>query len=155
MDNLDLDKKVKWYHGVLLYLSWFVTVVLAFVIIFMARTAIRTLYLYFVLNEWVGQAVAALFEKVLIVIVGLVILIFIVFTQDYFYKSLAKNLFLKRVLRILGIELLVIFIFNTFIVIPKCFSPERVNLLVLIGLELIAGIVLTIFSFRSNEVKSS
>ncbi len=150
-----MDKKVKWYHGVLLYLSWFVTVVLAFVIIFMARTAIRTLYLYFVLNEWVGQAVAALFEKVLIVIVGLVILIFIVFTQDYFYKSLAKNLFLKRVLHILGIELLVIFIFNTFIVIPKCFSPERVNLLVLIGLELIAGIVLTIFSFRSNEVKSS
>lgn len=155
MDDFDLEKKTKWYQGILLYLSWLATVALAFIILFMARTAIRILSLDFILNGWVGQAIAGLFEKILIVIVGLVILGFIVFTQDYFYKALAKNLLLKRVLRILGIELLIIFIFNTLLIVHKCFSPEGINLLVLIGLELIVGVVLTIFSFRSNKVKSS
>jgi hypothetical protein len=154
MNDLASDKKIRWYHWTLSYLSWIVTVASAFIIFFMARTAIRILSFDFIRKEWMEQGVAVLFEKVIIIIVGLVILGFIVFVQDYFYKALEKNLLLKRVLRILGIELLIIFLLNIFIVIPQCFSPEGINLLLLIGAELIVGVVLTIFSFRSNEVKS-
>ena len=136
-----------------MYFSWGVSVVFAFIIFFMARTAVRVLLFDFVLNEWISQAVATLIEKVLVVIVGLVILSFIVLVQDYFYKALGKNILLKRILRILGIELLIIFAFNAFIAIPKCFSPEGINLLLLIGFELLSAIILIVSSFRSSEVK--
>ncbi len=153
MDELGLDKRIKWYHTVLFYLSWALSVVFGIVIFFMARTVLRMLFFNFVLNEWIGQAVATLFDKVFVVVVGVAILGFIVFVQDYFYKGLIKNVFFKRVLRVLGIELLIVFISNVLIAIPKFSSPEKASLLLLIGAELLTGTVLIIFSFLANEVK--
>jgi hypothetical protein len=152
MDDIASDKKIKWYHWLFSYLSWFLTVALGFVIFFMVRTTIRIVLFDFIMKEWLEQGVAIFFEKFLVLIAGLVILGFIVFIQDYFYRALAQNLLLKRLLRVLGIELLVVFVFNAFIVVPKYFSSGGMNLLLLIGFELAAGVFLLIFSFRYNKM---
>lgn len=154
MDDLDLDKKIKWYQWVPFYFFWGITVVLWFVIFFMARTAFRMLLFDFASKEWISWAMAHLAEKVLVVIIGVVVLGFIVFVQDYFYKAFGKGFLLQRFLHILGIQILTIFVFNTIIVIPKCLSPEGINLLLLIGFELVAGLVLMVYPFRSREGKA-
>ncbi len=60
----------------------------------------------FATKEWISWAFSNFIEKVLVVIIGVVVLGFIVFVQDYFYKALGRNLLFKRFFRILGIELI-------------------------------------------------
>lgn len=151
MNDFTLNRKIKWYQWVLLCLSWGITIVLGFVIFFMIRTTVRVLLFDFVMNEWMNQAVATLIEKVLVVTVGLVILSFIVFIQDYFYKGIGKNILLGRFLKVLGIGLLILFVFNFIVVL---LSPQQGILLLYPGLELIIGAILTIYSFRALEKKS-
>jgi len=145
MDDLTLDKKIRWQSLFLFYALWGLVVILGFVIFFVARAAFRILLLDLVLREWINWAWANLAEKVLVVIVGVIILGFIVFVQDYLYKALDKNLLLNRFARVLGIGLLVLFIFNSILMF---FHTEKINIILLLGLEFITGFVFTFYSFR-------
>jgi hypothetical protein len=151
MDDLGLDKKIKWQSWFLFYALWSLVVILGFVIFFAARAAFRMLLFDFALREWISLAVANLIEKVLVVIIGVVVLGFIVFVQDYFYKALSKNLLLNRFTRVLGIGLLVLFVFNAMLVIWASFSFAG---MILVGLELVAGLIFLIFSFRFRDRKA-
>lgn len=144
MQDNTLNKKARWHHYVLVYFYWFITVVMAFGILFMARTAFRTLLFNIMTTGLQGQAMANLLEKILILVIAVVILCFIIFTEDYFYKAVGQKLLLNRFLRILGIELLVLFVFNTIIFVP---SGKEV-LLLIPALELVAGVFMMVWSFK-------
>lgn len=130
MDDLALDKKIKWQSLVLFYVLWGLAVILGFILFFVARSAFRLVLFDFISKEWINLAWATVAEKVFVVLIGVSVLGFIVFAQDYLYKALAKSLLLKRFLLILGFEILVISVFAVVFIIFNFFPNKTTKLVV-------------------------
>ena len=151
MQSWILNKRIKWHHHILMYFYWVIVILFAIVILFMARTAFRYLLFNFAVSGLQGQAIIAFLEKILVLVVGIATLSFIIFTQDYFYKAIGQNLLSRRFLRILGIEFLTLFVFNTIIIL---FSLHRGTLLLFPVFEFIIGALLILCPFRFLEKRA-
>ena len=140
-------RKVRFYEYVLLYFYLLIVTILGVAALFMTRSALRLFFFDLALKNGGRMfAFAGLLEKFVVVFAGIAVLSYIIIIQDYFYKGIDKNILCKRFIKVLGNGLLVVFVLNCFVLL---FYPYKPVLLFYPGIELIIGLMLTVYSSRA------
>ena len=132
-------------HTILQYTVWVICWVLGLFILIVFRTAYFHMLAPLSERGWTGNAWAIMFDKVFIIIAGIVFLAFIIFAEGYLRKGRLQNQLSGRFARLLGIELLILFVLYTSIAFNAGFSAP---VLALLATNLIIGMTAMGYSFQ-------
>jgi hypothetical protein len=135
-----MNKENNWFMQVAIFLLWALSSVLSFWTILVAhqsfQVSIANLY---VQDDIVRGWQARFFDKVFIIIAGLIWLIAVFFIEGYFRDGIAKHDVWRRAARVFGIELIIFFIFNLITALAIGSAGGTLGILMLIGECVLGG----------------
>ena len=137
-----VDWKKKFFGYVLVYSFWVLIIGISVIGMFLTRNFFLVLMGDLGVDMWSW----AFFDKALLILSGIGVLILIISTEFYLTNGLRLGLLLKRTARIVGLELLVIVAFQLYISIFRGNFWRPSLSLLLIGAQLILGLVLFVYS---------
>ena len=140
MQKIDWKKKVLGYAGV--YLFWAVIIGIAILSLFLSRN----FFLVLMGDLGVGMWSWAFIDKALLVVSGIGILILVIAAEFYLTNGLRQGLLLKRAARMVGLQLLVIVAFQSYISVFRGNFWRPSLGLALIAVQLVVGVVLFTYS---------
>ena len=130
----------------LCYLLWVITAALGFLNLIAARRLLLLILAATLVNPWAIRAV----EKFSFVILGIIWLVLVIFSEYYYRDSVPKGRLWKSFSLIAGIQLL--FLFLTHLIPPLMLGAKGLNWIsyLLTGGELSAGILLLGVALHSS-----
>ena len=129
---------------------WAVSIIMGLFFLLLSRDSLfGLLQVYFVQGGYQRGAEAKFMNQVYLLVMGFVVLIAMIIVEEYFKVGVQKGKLLKRVAKIMGIEILLIFAAHVASSVLMGFSFLVVLVLVL---ELGVGVGLTWFGVKSKGV---
>lgn len=128
--------------NILFYLLWLITVALGILILFISRSVVMAAIALLIENIWLHR----ILDKAAFVFAGIGILVVVGWSEYYLRKGMRNKQLLKNFLRVMGIEVLVIFASHMFFDIISGFRGIGLEGFVLIAAELVVGLGALVYS---------
>ncbi len=141
---------------ILAYCLWFVDLVLAAWLVFIARTALFAVpALFFHPGTIVYPKRAEVMDTVFTLLLGMGWLAFIIISLEYYQPGAHKGNLIKRFARITGPLVLCIFIVDSILFLLQGIYADNWFRLLIISVELVVGIILVVYSRKNATNKPS
>lgn len=140
--------KTKWTQWLLVYLFWVITAGLGFLCLISARNLSLLVLYAFTASRWVAPAV----DKFTFLILAVLWLILVIFTEYYYRGAVPKNILWKHFSLITSIELF--FLSGSHLIPILIVSKSKIygGSFLLPGIELIGGIIFFACSVRKKTL---
>jgi uncharacterized protein YacL len=136
----------KWLKYSFAYIGWIVFIALGFLFLVLGRTSFSGLLnAYYVQGKYQRSVEVQFIDRVFFLIVAFALLISMIVVEEYFKNGVKRERLPGRIFRVMGIEILLVFIAHFALVFPAGFPPLTIFLLLA---ELIAGAAMAWFGFR-------
>jgi len=121
--------------SILFYILWLITVAVGIFILFMSRSVIMAAIALLVENHWLHRVL----DKAAFILAGIALLAVVGYSEYYLRKGMDRKQLLRNFLRVLGIEVIIIFLSHLFFDILSGFAGIGTEGYVLIAAELVVG----------------
>ena len=140
--------KTKWTYWILVYLLWVTTAGLGFLCLISARNLSLLVIYAFSASRWVAPAV----DKFTFLILAVLWLVLVIFTEYYYRGAVPKNILWKHFSLITSIELF--FLSGSHLIPILIVSKSKIygGSFLLPGIELIGGIIFFACSVRKKTL---
>jgi hypothetical protein len=138
------------------YIFWIVSMLLTVLFLIMGRTTFP-----FILGSMMAESTfdarqwALAFDRIFTIVVGMGLVANMVVVESYFRNGVKTGDLMRRIARVFGIQLLLLFVADAsqqFMLLRIAFFSNR---LILLFLELAAGLFFTIYSFKMRPKKKT
>ena len=132
--------KIKWTHGILVYLFWVITAGLGFLCLISARNLSLLVLYAFSASRWVAPVV----DKMTFLILGILWLVLVILAEYYYRKAVTRIVLWKHFSLVTSIELF--FLSGTHFIPILMISRTKFywGILLLPTIELMGGIIFLI-----------
>ena len=144
------------FKDILAYCLWFVDLVLAGWLVFIARTALFAVpALFFHPGTLMYPKRAEVMDTVFTLLLGMGWFAFIVITLEYYQPGEDKGSLIKRFAALTGPLVLCIFMVDSILFFLQGIYANNWFRLLIISVELVVGIILVIYSRKNATIKPS
>ncbi len=130
--------KTNWIRWILVYVFWVTTAGLGFLCLISARNSSLSILYLFSVSRWVAPAV----DKIVFLILGVLWLVLVIFTEYYYRQAVAKNILWKHFSLVTAIQLFCLSGSHFIPVLIVSKTNVYGTSLLLPAIELIGGIIL-------------
>jgi hypothetical protein len=132
--------KKLWFKTVLAYGMWFVFILLGIWILIVGRNDLSEwLSRYYIQDNFQRSKEAQFFNQAYFFVAGLILFILTIVVEEYFKHGARKDELAKRISKVMGIELLFLFVVSLISAYLVGFSPL---VWVVLGAEFVVSVVL-------------
>lgn len=148
-------RKANWKKYILALIAWLIVSALAFWILVVFRQALLSLLSTFYVRDSAPRAWrAGLVDRVYVLVAGLLYLIFILAMQEYIRMGITNNDVLRRLARLVGIELLVLLPIDVTTSLLQRSFANPVGLLLFV-VEIFGGGALLAYSIKAKHKRET
>lgn len=138
------------------YLLWLVTLLFGLWLVFISRnTWLAVLGFWFIQGSPTRAQQSGFFDKILLMVLGFAWLILMVATEAYFRKGVKIKQLFPRFAKVSGPILLIIFMVDAFLGVVQGLAIIGWYRLVVILIELVAGILLVRCGWRKSTLEKT
>lgn len=140
--------KTKWIQWILVYLFWIITAGLGFLCLISARNLSLSILYLFSVSRWSAPAI----DKMTFLILAVLWLVLVIFTEYYYRAAVPKNILWKHFSLITSIELF--FLSGSHLIPILIVSESKIygGSFLLPGIELMGGIIFFVYSVRKKTL---